>query len=57
MEFIVQTPSGEDDFQGDSRYAIEDGVLTVYGEERKRTIYSSTFWQRIVVQDPATNDH
>lgn len=56
MEFIVQTPNGEESFHGESRYSVEDGVLTVYSEERRRMIYSPTFWQRIVVEEPTTND-
>lgn len=56
MELIVQTPEGEDDSHGESRFSIEDGVLTVYSEERRRMIYSPTFWQRVVVEEPTSND-
>lgn len=51
MDFIVQTASGEDSFDGDARYAIENGVITAYRDDGSRVLYAATFWQRLIVSE------
>jgi hypothetical protein len=51
MEFVVQTLTGEDSYDRDARYAVENGVLTAYSGDGSRVVYAPTFWQRITVAD------
>jgi hypothetical protein len=51
MDFIVQTVGGEDSYQGEARYALEDGVLTAYAHDGSRVLYAASFWQRVTVSD------
>lgn len=51
MDFIVQSTSGEDSYHGEARYAVEDGVLTVYADDGSRVLYAPTFWHRVTVSD------
>jgi hypothetical protein len=51
MDFVVQTLSGEDSYERDARYAVENGVLTAYSGDGSRVVYAPTFWQRVTVAD------
>jgi hypothetical protein len=51
MDFIVQTLIGEDPYDRDARYAVENGVLTAYAADGSRVVYAPTFWQRVTVSD------
>jgi hypothetical protein len=51
MDFIVQTAMGEDSFDGDARYAIENGVVTAYRGDGSRVLYAAGFWQRLIVSE------
>jgi hypothetical protein len=49
MDFTVYTADNEDHFDGDSRFAVEGGVLTVYSDAQRVT-YSAAYWHKVVTR-------
>jgi hypothetical protein len=56
MEFTVKTADGEDRYEGDARYSIENAVLTAYAGDGSRALYAPAYWQRVAVSERPSDD-